>query len=697
MLPGRGPALVVTAALFGPLFNPLFSPLAHGQAEEPADLIGAFQKHCVSCHGGDRPKASIDLTRFESADDLGREPELLEKVIEVLRSGDMPPEEEPRPDEAELGAWIGGLEGLLDEVVASGSADRTSPLRRMNRFEYGNAVRDLFELDVNLFSLPEAMVRPHGDYFQPASGVMPDRVKVGNRSLGKSQLIEKRLHGVNPFPRDLRAEHGYNNRGDHLSLSPILMESFLALGQSIVQANNLPEHCGIWDRFFAAPDGAPEEERAIASARLEPFLRRAFRGSVSEETLDRYLGHFDALAARGLAFEDRMRALASAALVSPRFLYVYDGLASEVRGAVTDLELASRLSFYLWSSLPDGELLDLAEEGRLSDPEVLRGQVERMTRHPHIKRFCDSFPAQWLNLDLLVGARPDRDRFPGYYFAAFGKFVFGMHMQLEPLLLFEACFIEDRPVAQLIDPEFTYRTDPLDDWYRLGAEAKIPNQPAVITYKRRPLTDRRFGGVITNAAVLTMTSSPLRTQPITRGAWIASVIFNDPPDPPPAVVPALDADDEAIEAAGKTVRERLMAHRTNPECASCHRSIDPLGFALEQYDPVGQWRESYRTGLPIDASGSLFGRREFTDAVSFKDAVLEEEAVFTQALAEHLLAYALGREVGPADRDAIQWIVDTTRRRGGGLRTLIEQVALSPALTGRPVGAAPKATTPSKR
>ena len=184
----------------------------------------------------------------------------------------MPPEEEPRPDEAELGAWIGGLEGLLDEVVASGSADRTSPLRRMNRFEYGNAVRDLFELDVNLFSLPEAMVRPHGDYFQPASGVMPDRVKVGNRSLGKSQLIEKRLHGVNPFPRDLRAEHGYNNRGDHLSLSPILMESFLALGQSIVQANNLPEHCGIWDRFFAAPGGAPEEERAIASLSFATHL-----------------------------------------------------------------------------------------------------------------------------------------------------------------------------------------------------------------------------------------------------------------------------------------------------------------------------------------------------------------------------------------------------------------------------------------
>ncbi|MHC4993415.1 MAG: DUF1592 domain-containing protein [Planctomycetota bacterium] len=667
------------------------APVARA-ASFSVDLLPVIEQHCVSCHGGEKTKGKVDLKRFTAGDGdtealgiagLGGEPELLEKMIEALEYEEMPPEEEPQPTAAERTAWVGELESMLDEAltVAKGAPTERAPMRRMNRFEYNNAVRDLFDLKVNLFSLPEMIVRRYSDYFQPDSSRMPDEVKVGNRPLGKSQLIEKRLLGVNPFPQDQRAEHGYNNRGDHLSLSPILMESFLGLSQSIVNAENFPENCGTWDSFFAAPQTKPTEARAIASERLSALLRRAIRGPIHPDQLERYMKRFDSMTANGVPFEDRMRALASAALVSPRFLYVYDTETDADPGAVTDLELASRLSFYLWSSLPDDELLTLAERGRLSEPDTLRAQVRRMTRHPNIQNFCDSFPAQWLGLDRLIGARPDPERFPDYYFA---KFVTGLHMQLEPLLLFEALFIEDRPVTQLIDSDFTYRTDKLDNWYRPGQHPNARDQPTAITYHRVPITDRRYGGVITNAAVLTMTSSPLRTQPITRGAWITSVIFNDPPEPPPAQVPVLDEDDEVIEAEGQTLREQLIAHRERPDCAACHRKIDPLGFALEQYDPVGRWRETYRTGLPINASGELFNKRAFRDAVGFKDAILKEKDTFARALAEHLLSYALGRKLGPTDRISIDQIVARTESAGYGLRTLIEEVALSPAVTGQP-------------
>ena len=690
------------AGLEGPLGGTTFVPLAlvllhalpvraASQEDPRVELLAGLRESCVSCHGEEEVRGRVDLARFLSSgagtdplglEGLGGEPALLQRMIEALRHEEMPPPEQPRPDPEQLSSWIQTLEELLERSLAAGRGGVASPLRRMNRFEYSNAVRDLFELDVNLFSLPEAMVRPHDDYFQPGSGRLPDSVEVGNRSLGKSQLIEERLEGVHPFPQDPRAEHGFNNRGDHLSLSPILMESFLSLGESIVGADSFPRRCGIWERFFEAPPAGLESTRELTAERLRWFLRRAFRGQVEEELLERYLDHHAALLAEGVSYEDGMRALAAAALVSPRFLYLHDSDTPESSIGGTEHRLASRLSFYLWSSIPDGELLDLADQGRLSDPEVLRGQVERMTRHPRIKGFCDSFPAQWLQLDRLVGARPDRERFPEYYFANFGKFVVGIHMQLEPLLLFEACLVEDLPVLTLVDPDFSYRTDMLHEWYERGSEARIRNQPAVITYRRRELEDSRYGGVITNAAVMTMTSSPLRSQPISRGAWVSAVVFNDPPDPPPAVVPPLEEDDEVIESSGKTLRASLEEHRSRPDCAACHRKIDPLGFALENYDPLGRWRDSYRTGLPVDSSGQLFGKHPFRDAVGLKQAIVLEEQSFTRGLAEHLLSYALGRELGPLDGASIELILERTAARGHGLRAMIEEVALCPAVVG---------------
>ena len=320
----------------------------------------------------------------------------------------------------------------------------------------------------------------------------------------------------------------------------------------------------------------------------------------------------------------------------------------------------------------------MAAEERLRDPAVLARQADRMLKDARLKRFCDSFPTQWLQLERIVSSVPDPQRFPDFYFA---KFRTSMHMMLEPLLLFEAILIENRSILELVDSDFSYRSAVLESWYRDGTRpAKVP--PVAIPFRRVAVTDRRQGGVITNAAVMTMTSNPVRTQPITRGAWIAGVVFNDPPDPPPANVPPLPEEEDGVDAKDLTLRERFAAHRTQAECAGCHAKIDPLGFALENYGPTGVWRDTYENGRKVDEKGVLFGRHKFADIVEFKDAILAEKDQFARAFAEHLLAFALGREVAAWDEPALDRIVHETANADYRIQEMIKQIVLSePFLT----------------
>ena len=252
-------------------------------------------------------------------------------------------------------------------------------------------------------------------------------------------------------------------------------------------------------------------------------------------------------------------------------------------------------------------------------------------------------------------------------------------MMLEPLLLFETVLIEDLPITQLIDSEFTYRSSMLERAYgelSSGATKSKGGGVTVLTFHRVPVKDRRSGGVITNAAVMTMTSGPERTQPITRGAWVAGVIFNDPPEPPPADVPPLP-ESSAEEEESLTLRERLAAHRERADCRGCHEQIDPLGFALENYNPVGAWREKYENGLGIDVSGKLFREYAFEDVVEFKDAILADKDRFCRALAGHLLSFALARKLGPSDQIELDRIVSAVSADGYKMKTLIRQIILS--------------------
>ncbi|MEZ6114588.1 MAG: DUF1588 domain-containing protein [Pirellulaceae bacterium] len=326
----------------------------------------------------------------------------------------------------------------------------------------------------------------------------------------------------------------------------------------------------------------------------------------------------------------------------------------------------------MWGSIPDEELHELAAAGRLHEPDTLGEQVERMLRDRKLKRFCDSFPSQWLQLERIISAEPDPELFPQFYFA---KYRASMHMMLEPLLLFETILVENLSITHLIDSDFSYRSDLLDAWYRDGTQGN-PGPPTQVVLRRVPVSDRKQGGVITSAAILTMTSGTTRTKPISRGAWLAAVILNDPPPPPPGDVPPL-ADKPAVGQEQLTLRERFAAHREQTACAACHQRIDPLGFALENYDAAGRWREQYENGRPVDASGVLLGKHAFGDIVEFKAALLEEKDRFTRAFAKHLLAYATAREIGVADSSSLDKITDATAAADYRFHTLIQQVVLS--------------------
>lgn len=639
----------------------------------PKPTRAFFDQHCIKCHGPDKQQGKVRLDDLPMTINDQGTAERWDDVLWVLEANEMPPKGQPAIDKQVRQKMVGQIKQLLDAGLSEHAAYPHTPIRRMTRLQYNNAVVDLLELKIDLFALPERMMRSHSNYFKPASGKMPDTVKVGSRPLGKSQLVQKRLQGVAPFPQDLRSEHGFDNRGDHLSLSPLLMEEFLKLSQSILNSRDFGPRTSIaWNWFFKPPAKTASVEDEVYS-RLRIFLTRAFRRTVDDEIHKRYAEFTLGRIQEGASFTDAMKQSASAVLASPRFLYLFDQRATEQSKKVDDFELASRLSFFLWGSIPDQTLLDLAENKQLSDPAELDRQIDRMLNHPKTKRFCDAFPAQWLQLERIVSSRPTGKAAKG--FTINGRYRASMHMMCEPLLLFEAVLIEDRSILELIDPSFSYRSALLQNWMSGGKLNAGP--PGTLTFNRVPNEDRREGGVITNPAVLTMTSGADETKPITRGAWVATVIFNAPPDPPPGDVPPLP-ESNGTETEHLTLRERLDAHSTREDCRGCHAKIDPYGFALENYDPAGRWREKYENGREIDAEGELFRTHGFKDPVQFKDAILIEKDRFTRAFAEHMLSYALGRETGVADSPALDRVVQAAADDGYKLRTIIKLIATSP-------------------
>lgn len=421
------------------------------------------------------------------------------------------------------------------------------------------------------------------------------------------------------------------------------------------------------------------EKRSVAHERLAGFLTRAFRHPVDEKTVSRYVVVFDDALDRDLPFEAAMKAALAAALTSPDFLYITE--AGTGRGSVkplTDPELATRLAYFLWSAPPDDELLS----ARLSDPAVLEAQTRRLMRDPHARELSESFATQWLRLDQLMTAKPDPKLFKGFYSGPQGKVTLHGSMLVEALLLFETVLVEDRSIVDLLAADYTWLNARLAKLYDIDVAAlagKNGSSNVLIDAKqnsqwlRVALKDKRRGGYMTMAGPLTVTSLPLRTSPVKRGAWLLETLFNRPPQEP-KVAFALK-DEPQSRTAPQTVRERFEQHRDKPACFSCHVRLDPPGFALERFDAIGSWRDKDGS-QPVDARAEWNGT-PFNGPAEYKALLAQNPHEFTRGFIEHLLSYALGRPLEVYDMPVVAKIEEAAEADGWKLSRVIVEIAKS--------------------
>jgi hypothetical protein len=581
-----------TTALAVLLLAPLAAAPARGDGFD-RNVRPLVQKHCLRCHGGEKPKGGVNLAKFEDEESLRGDPELWAEVVDALTERTMPPpgnKAGPNEDERERAA--ASIQAVLDAIEGV-SDPGPSLVQRLTRRQYNNTVRDLLGVD---------------------------------------------SHPADAFPTDGGGGGGFDNNASTLFVPPILLEKYLAAATDLLDKADPAKSITV----RPGPDLTKEEaaRRCVAA-----FARRAYRRPASADEVERLLRLFRHADARGDGFEAAVRFALRGALVSPNFLYLVERDRTDAEGPyrVSDPELACRLSYFLWSSMPDTELSDLANAGRLHETDVLEGQVRRMLADPKARALAEDFAGQWLRVGNLAElAEPDKRLFPEFTPELRDAMV------EEAITFFHEVLREDRPVLDLLDSDYTYLNEKLAKHY--GIEGVTGPE-----FRRVALKDRNRGGVLGMAAVLTLTSYPRRTSPVLRGKWVLEELLGTPPPPPPPMVKALPADDRVRD--GLTFRQRLEKHRKDPNCASCHSRLDPLGFGLENFDVIGRWRDKIKD-QPVDASGKLTTGEEFTGPAALKTILVESKReLFVRNLVERLLAYALRRGVEYYDGPTVKQVM----------------------------------------
>ncbi|MBB6050327.1 DUF1592 domain-containing protein [Armatimonas rosea] len=597
----------------GTLVSPVLLGLA-AASQPPAELVARHEKeatpllkqYCVSCHSGAQPSGGVSLDPADVAG-IHKNADNWRKGLARLKDRSMPPRGSSRPSEPQRQALIADLTAVLDAAPVKATPGHTV-LRRLSRLEYNNTVRDLF-----------------GVTTKPADS----------------------------FPADGGGGGGFDNNADTLFLPPVLLERYLVAAQEVIDAAPA-------ERLFPVKPSAKLPARAAAKLLIERQASRAFRRPVQPEETARLLRLYDSKT----SYEDGVKAALKAVLISPSFLFrVEEAPVNTGNIALTDYELISRLSYFLWSSMPDDTLFALAREKKLRQPGVLTAQVRRMLLDPKARSFYDSFVSQWLHTrDLMTGiAAPDRGRFPQFDTALRDA------MYQEPVLFFESLCRDNAPLTQLLSADYTFVNDKLAAHY--GMEPVSGGG-----FKRVPVDTARRGGILTMAATLTVSSYPQRTSPVLRGKWILSEVLGTPPPPPPPVTKTLPPSDK--KEGGLTFKQRLEKHREEPACAGCHARIDPMGFGLENYDPIGRWRDKIADD-PVDASAKLLTGEEYHNPAEFKALVVKQQEQFLRNLVEKTLAYALGRGLEPTDQPAVKKILATLKTEGYKSETLFREVVLS--------------------
>jgi mono/diheme cytochrome c family protein len=755
-----------------PPFQPLLpvqallplQPIPPVQPGDPAPHRALIDRYCVTCHNDRVKTAGLTLEKR----DLSRVPEeaeVWEKALRKLRGGMMPPQGMPRPGPSTIDALMSFLETSIDSAALAKPNPGRSPLHRLNRAEYANAIRDLLSLEIDATSLLPADDESNGfdniadvlkvspslleQYLTasrkisslavgdsdvaPASQVYrvpPDRsqgehvegLPLGTRggllvrhtfpldaeydfSVGLLQNIvgympglewphqlEITIDGVRVFLAPVGGEDDNKLSDSNLGIAKDTLDARLRkrihvqagprdVGVAFVRRNSaesdeplqpftrdldlqnmngipLVEHLQIAGPFDPAGPGDTPSRRRIFICRPKPsrvsedacatkivstLARRAYRQPVMPSDIQTLMDFYQAGRKQG-TFDSGIESALRLILASPKFLFRDEpdppNVVAGATYAVTDLELASRLSFFLWSSIPDDELLNAAVEGKLKDPAVLERQVRRMLGDARSDALVKNFAAQWLFLRNLQSFVADQQEFPNFDENLRQSF------RRETELFFQSIIREDRSVIDLIDANYTFVNE------RLARHYGIPNIYGT-RFRRVTLADPNRRGLLGQGSVLTVTSYPNRTSPVLRGKWILDNLLGTPPPAPPPNVPDLKDAHEGGKVL--SVRERMEEHRANSACATCHRVMDPLGFSLENFDATGQWRTKEEAG-PVDASGRLADGTEVDGPVALRQALLKHPETFARTMTEKLLTYSLGRGLEYYDMPVVRLI-----------------------------------------
>ncbi len=595
------------------------TPATFGQAEGQQFL----KNHCEGCHTGKTPAGGFNIARLTPPTSFRERPETWTKAASRVRNGEMPPRSALALEQRE--AFAGWVEqSLRAEACSAGIVPGPSPVRRLSRSQYTSTIRDLLNVHVDVGSA---------------------------------------------LPVDGAGGEGFDNAAETLFLSPIHAEKYLeaatlALGYAFKDARSRA-------KFLIATPGPGVTAEAAARAIIEEFLPRAFRRPADQADVDFYLGLFVSAGKRGESFEDSILYALRAVLISPQFLFRAEPPNSTGQTRLLDdYSLASRLSYFLWGSTPDSLLLALAETGKLHDPEVLRSQVARLLRNQKSVDFARDFVDQWLRIrDLGEAFTPDAKLFPEWRDSELRD-----DIKNQPILFFREILVNDLSILDLLDSKWTIATKKLQKvLYNTSVKPARPNnqeQPQRIELPE----DSHRGGLLGMSAVLAISSHPQRTSPVLRGKWLLDAILGTPPPPPPPNVPKLE-ETKAGETP-VTVRERLAQHRADPACAGCHSRIDPLGFALENYDVLGHWRTE-EAGKPIDAKGELPDGTVFDGPDQLKAALMQRKGLFVRNLTNKVLGYALGRGLTLQDSCTVDSIVAEVERSNYRAHALINAVVMS--------------------
>jgi mono/diheme cytochrome c family protein len=759
-----------------------------------------FDTHCTECHGAEVKKKNLRLDTLPATFTDRTVRERWVQTYDRIRQGEMPPPKshaQPKPEELKpVLAWIGArIDGAENEKRAR---EGRTVLRRLNRVEYQNTMRDLLGVDLELkdllppdatahgfdnvgealhsssflmeryldaadlslsaaiangprppgvqrrFSLKEAGLRLKGDVYREMNDAvaifcsweganvqvalwslktpMPGRYRIrisgyavqsggkpvtfhikegstvdvgDNRTMAFFDLPENKPTVVEVVDRmeagkTLRLAvdvPGLSQRELHREVTKVGVDNYKGPGlavQWIEIEGPLREswppsgHRFLFGDMPQAPDpqqrGRVEvvSQNPAADARriLRAFAGRAFRRAVTDDELRPFVARFEAALAAGKSFERAVRAALKGILVSPEFLFL-----REKAGKLDDFALASRLSYFLWSSMPDEELLGLAGRGELAKPEALRGQVERMLRDPRAKAFTENFAGQWLNLRAIDDTIPDPGLYPEYDDDLKGSMI------REPHLFFEEVLKDDLSLTNFVASDFSMLDGHLARLYGIpGVEGR--------DFRKVPLPPGSHrGGVLTMAAILKVTANGTNTSPVIRGTYVLERILGTPPPKPPVDVEAVEPD---IRGA-TTIRQQLAKHRQRPECAGCHTRIDPPGFALESFDVMGGWRENYRSigkgepisgkrylkGPAVDSADVLLDGRKFKNIDEYKKLLVANPDALAHNLAEKLLTYATGGAPSRSDGADIDTIVRAIREKKYGFRSLIHEIVQS--------------------